>query len=102
MALAQLQASTEYVVASVTADHDITGDVIQVSFPTKGAQPTTWVNTTVLGVVAAAGQYTASFRILLGPNGGDTQLSAGTYDAYVKVVDNPEQPVRKFDSVTIS
>lgn len=102
MAFSQLAVSTEYITSTVVADHDITGDTIQISFPVTKSAPSEWITATVLGVVPSNGKYTASFRILLGPNGGDTTLTAGIYDVYIKVVDTPEQPVRKIDTITIS
>lgn len=101
MALTIRADSTEYVYASITADHDITGDVISVATPEKGLDPTTWTATTVTQVVDNGGSWTATYRILMGPNGGDVSLSAGSYDWIVKVTDNPEQPVRKAGSFTV-
>ena len=86
---------------TVDADHDITGDTIQVAFPTKGTAPETWIDATVLGVVPGNGKWTATFQVLIGPVSGDIAPSAGIYDAYVKLTDTPEVPVRKFDSLTI-
>lgn len=94
--------STEYVTATVTADHDITGDPIEVATPTKAGAPETWTATTVLSVVEATpGKWTATYRLLMGPAGGDIALAAGTYDWLVRVTDTPEQPVRKVDTITV-
>lgn len=101
MALTMLAASTEYASATVTANKDITGDAIQLSFPVKGDQPSVWTTATVLGVVPNSGTWTATYQILIGPASGDVSFTVGTYDAYVKITDSPEVPVRKFDTLLI-
>lgn len=101
MALSMLAASTEYVTATITADHDITGDTIQVALPTSGQAPATWYNATVLGVVPGSGSWTATYRLLVGPAAGDVALDAGSYDWYVKLTDSPEVPVRNVGKITI-
>jgi len=100
MPLTMLAASTEYVTSTITADHDITNDAIQVSLPLTGAQPSNWISATVLGVVPGSGKWTATYRLLVGPQAGDVSLEAGSsYDWYVKVTDSPEVPVRKVDTI---
>ena len=93
--------STEYVTATVTADHDITGDVIEVATPAKGQAPTTWTAATVLGVEQAGQKWTATYRLLMGPAAGDIALDAGQYDWLIRVQDTPEVPVRKVDTITV-
>lgn len=98
--------STEYATATVSADHDITADTIQVALPTAGVAPSTWYPAQVLSVVPSAGntRWTATYRILLGPVGGVTQLTPGTYDWTVKITDSPgpEVPIRKVSLLTIT
>ncbi|MGH3536320.1 MAG: hypothetical protein ACRDQG_16635 [Pseudonocardiaceae bacterium] len=94
--------STEYATATITADHDITGDVINIALPVKGGDAVTWTTATVTGVTAGTGTWTATYRILLGPAGGDIALDPGAYDWLVKVTDDPEQPVRKADTITVT
>lgn len=93
--------STEYVTATVTADHDITGDAIDVALPVTGVAPTTWIAADVLSVVESAGKWVATYRILVGPASGDVSLEVGTYDWVVRVTDAPEVPVRKVDTVKV-
>jgi len=102
MALTMLAASTEYVTATITADHDITGDVIQVALPASGSAPANWINATVLGVVPGSGQWTATYRLLIGPASGDVALEAGTYDWYCRITDTPEVPVRNVGTIKIT
>ena len=98
--------STEYATATVSADHDIATSGIAVALPTAGVAPVTWYEADVLGVVANAGftRWTATYRVLLGPVGGVTQLTPGTYDWTVKITDDPgpEVPIRKVGLVTIT
>lgn len=93
--------STEYVTATVTADHDITGDTIEVALPVSGVAPVTWIGADVLSVVEVSGKWVATYRILVGPASGDVSLEAGTYDWILRVTDSPEVPVRKVDTVKV-
>lgn len=97
--------STEYYTATVTADHDITGDTIEVALPAKNGDPETWITADVLSVVetpAGSGKWLATYRILIGPNAGQTALAAGTYIWLMRVTDTPEQPVRLVDQITVT
>lgn len=96
--------STEYLTATVTADHDITAAAIHVAVPVAGATPSTWYPATVLDVTPAAGRWTARYRLLIGPAGGATQLAPGNYDWTVRLSDNPgpEVPIRKAGTLTIT
>lgn len=66
---------------------DPTSDVVEMSFPRIGVDPTTFVTgswMTISGVHYA--------RCMIGP-GTSAILTVGYYDVYVKVSDNPEVPV---------
>lgn len=105
MALSLRADSTEYVTATITADHDITGDVIEVSVPAKGQAPVTWYPADVTGVAEVAtapGTWKATYRLLVGPNGGTVALTSGNYDWLVRVTDDPEQPVRLAGDLAVS
>ena len=97
--------TTEYVKATVSADHDITGDIIEVSFPAQ-VNPGTevWNAAEVVSVLPSSDgkSWVASYRIMVGPNGGTVALTAGAYNMLVKVHDNPETPVRLVDTVKIT
>jgi hypothetical protein len=82
-------ASKQYVTVPVEeeiTDGDPTGDVVSLSFPNVGSEPTAFVSGSWLTV---AGIYYA--QALVGP--GATVLAVGFYDIYVKVTDSPEIPV---------
>lgn len=96
--------TTEYVTATVTADHDLTGVGISVAVPVTNVAPTTWYSASVQSVVSTLGgsRWVATYRILIGPSGGAVQLTAGSYDWTVKVTDSPEVPIRKAGVLTIT
>lgn len=94
--------STEYVKSTVSVDHNITGKAIQVALPATNAVPSAWITAEVLGTVSNAGVWTSTYRILVGPTGGDVTLSVGTYDWTVKIIDTPEVPVRKSGVVVVT
>lgn len=72
-----------------------TADTLKFSLPTKGSQPSTWVD----GEWETVGRdYFA--MVLVGPGG--VNLTAGDYDVYVKITDSPEVPVRKLDFVRVT
>lgn len=77
-----------------------TGDVVQFAFPAVGVNPVTWysgsweTDTDTLGTTI----YVA--RCNVGPS-GTVALSAGTYDVWVKVTDNPEVPVVKVGELVV-
>ena len=100
----QLRAdSTEYVTATVTADHDISADTFDVClYPQGSTGAETWLTASVLGSTNDGTKWTITYRILVGPNGGLVTLVKGTtYDWLLRVNDNPERPVRKVDQVQV-
>lgn len=94
--------STEYVTATVTADHDLSEATIEVALPVTGVLPETWITADVVSVAeVSAGKWVATYRVLVGPASGDVALEAGTYDWILRVTDSPEVPVRKVDTVKV-
>lgn len=100
--------SLEYVRASVAATDQgdpvvVTGDPVAFAFLPWSELPTP-------ATVFSAGNWEVDdsdpsnpvyyARILVGP-GGTITLAAGTWDYYLKVVDNPEAPVRWVDTIRI-
>jgi hypothetical protein len=78
--------STEYLNVTLSADHDISADPVAFSIVSKGSEPgPVWTSASV---------YTAGVaKLLVGPASPYGQLTAGIYDIYVKITDNPEVPV---------
>lgn len=93
-----LAVSTIYVRTPITAkatgvSYDPTGDTVTAAFMPPGVppgpadmKPATWeIDPTTTPVTYYA-------RCLVGP-AGDTTLTPGLWSMFVKIVDNPEQPV---------
>lgn len=95
--------TTEYVSATVTVDHDISGAAVHVALPQAGVAPSVWYPAEIVSAQSTANRSFVTYRILLGPAGGATQLSVGVYDWTVRVTDNPgpEVPVRKAGTLTM-
>ncbi len=91
--------SSEYVRVSVAAavngtDIDPTGDTVQMAFVPQGAVPAVSDWKTASWETDATVQPPIHYvRAVVGPTGIIT-LTPGVFDTYVKVVDNPELPVK--------
>jgi hypothetical protein len=95
--------STEYIKAKVTATvggnaaYDPTADAVFFAFVERESEPTnsdwvvgSWETETLVTPNGTVHIYRALG--LIGP--AAKSLARGLYDVYVKIVDNPEQPVR--------
>lgn len=89
----------EYVKTTVTTSVGaaVTGDIVEFAFPQEFVAPVAgdWD----AGAWVAGTSYDA--RILVGP-GTSVVLAPGGYDCWVRVTDNPEIPVRKFDTLYVN
>lgn len=86
-----------FVEVTTTATTDPTSDTVQVAVAPTYTQPATWVTGTW---VKQAGVFFIS--VLIGPGSTLGALTAGIYNVWVKVTDNPEVPVmRATDTLTI-
>ena len=97
--------STEYIYATVTADHDLTSATVHVALPVTGEAPSTWYEATVTDVQqigSSPNRFKVTYRLLVGPSGGATTLAAGIYDWVLRVTDSPEQPIRVTGTVEVS
>lgn len=96
------QASIEKLETFVTVDTDPTGLAVSFSFVASGSAPSSftagawhddgWVNGTAKAVTPTVG-FTGS--------GASVELAVGTWLAFVKVDDDPEEPVRPCGAVEI-
>lgn len=104
MPLSMRADTTEYLTATFTADHDVTGSPVDVAVPPVDQLPTTWYPAEVLSVAqsGAVARWVLTYRILIGPAGGATQLEPGQYDWTVRLSDEPEVPIRKTSILTIT
>ena len=97
--------STEWIYGTVTADHDLSLATLHVALPSTGVDPTTWYEAEVSDVAQISSsptKYKATYRLLVGPSGGSTTLTAGTYDWVLRITDSPEQPIRVTGTVEVS
>ena len=94
--------ATEYVRYQITATiggaaYTPTADTAQFAFVTSG-NPVTWYAGSWETI---GGQYFA--RVLVGPGvGGVVTLTAGTWNVWCKITDNPEIPVRLVGTLTVT
>lgn len=96
--------STEYVRIRIVAEKngafiDPTPDTVQFSFPATG-NPTTWSAGSWETDTDTLGNKVYYARCLVGPLGTVT-LTAGKYDVWVKITDNPEIPVINAGRLTV-
>jgi hypothetical protein len=92
--------STEYVLVPIAATkagvaYNPTGDTLQFAFmptPTQIPQVSDWVTGSWESVPSNI-LYPYNAKCLVGPSGGTINLAMGTYVIYLKITDNPEQPV---------
>jgi hypothetical protein len=94
----------EYVTMPVSAvingvAYDPHNDAVVMAFPVRGVNPVSGDWKAASWESDGAGGWRA--RCLVGP-GGAVQLSAGSYDAWVKITDNPEVPVRRVGVLEVS
>lgn len=94
--------SLQYFPANISAikdgaQYDPTGDTVQFAFAAPGATPSAWT----AGEWEEGGDgifYVA--KVLVGP--GALVLAAGSYQAWVKISDNPETPVLKAGTLEVT
>ncbi|GAC1519390.1 MAG: hypothetical protein NVS2B16_25650 [Chloroflexota bacterium] len=92
--------SLEYVRVAVAtslsgASVNPTGDVVQMAFTVPGTSPiaSDW-KTASWEIDATTTPSTYYARALVGPGAGVITLTPGTWDAWIKIVDNPEIPAK--------
>lgn len=97
--------STEFVRVQVAATSsgvavDPTNDAAFIAFPLEGVSPVSgdWKSAS-WEIDSSQTPVTNYVRALVGSGG--VALSAGTYDCWVKVSDNPEVPVKKAGSLRV-
>lgn len=91
----------EYLTTTITASDDPTADTVEFAFPNQHEPPSTWI----AGDWVAGTTYDARI-VVRGSNAAagsdDVALAPGVYDCWVRVTDNPEIPVRKFDTLYVN
>lgn len=90
--------SKEQIQATITSPKDPTGLTVAFAFTlTDTAVGAQWYTGSWDGpaVLQDDGSYRAVAQCLIGPNGGEVELSTGAYVVWVRISDNPEVPVKR-------
>lgn len=100
MALELHQLTREYVWWEITTSNDLTGSLVEVAFTDEVSIPAEldWESATLVDV---NGTWFVQRLVSGTGNGGDTTLAVGDHQAWVRIDDTPERPVRKAGIVTI-
>lgn len=78
--------SEEYVYVPLRLSSGVLNpDAVEIALPAVGIEPSVWYPATMVG---------DSARILVGPPGGATVLTAGEYTVWVRVTEPPETPIK--------
>lgn len=101
------RSSREYVQAlvDVTADtgaYNPTVDVVEFAFTTGTSRPTTWYAGAWDGTSPIPGSNTYRAQVLIGPGSTGPVLDPGKYAVWIRITDNPEQPVISFGWLSIT
>ncbi|MFE5037172.1 hypothetical protein [Streptomyces sp. NPDC056683] len=70
-----------------------TADPVEFAFTAVGARPTTWYPGGWDGIDPIPGSNAYRAQVLAGPGSNGPVLAAGRYAVWIRITDNPEQPV---------
>jgi len=92
------RSSLQYVQASVQATvqgepYNPTADVVEFAFTDVSGRPTTWYPGVWDGTGPISGSTAYRAQVLVGPGGTGPTLAPGKYAVFIRITDNPEQPV---------
>lgn len=92
------RSSREYVQAAVQATvqgqpYNPTGDVVEFAFTTVSGRPSTWYAGGWDGTSPISGSAAYRAQVLVGPGSSGPTLTPGQYTVFIRITDNPEQPV---------
>jgi hypothetical protein len=92
------RSSRPFVGATVTATlqgqpYNPTGDVVEFAFTTVGGRPVAWYVGEWDGTDPIPGSASYRAQVLVGPGSTGPTLEPGKYAMFVRITDNPEQPV---------
>ena len=88
--------------STVTASADPTSTPPAFAFVQGDDRPTTWHGGTWSGSYSSGKATAVTPTIGLTASGADVELAVGTWNAYVKVTDSPEIPVRACGTVRLT
>ncbi|MGW5477700.1 hypothetical protein [Streptomyces sp. NPDC004008] len=101
------RSSREYVQALVditvgTQPYNPTVDVVEFAFTAVNERPVTWYTGAWDGTSPLPGTTTYRAQILIGPGSPGPTLAPGKYQVWIRITDNPEQPVISFGWLSIT
>jgi hypothetical protein len=99
--------SREYVGAEVAATvqgaaYNPTADLVEFAFAPRGTRPVAWFEGGWDGTDPIPGTTAYRAQTLVGPGSSGPTLTRGTYDVYLRITDNPEQPVIPVGQLTVT
>ncbi len=99
--------SREYVGADVRVTvqgqpYNPTSDPVEFAFTTAGARPTTWYPGGWDSTEPVTGSTSYRAQVLIGPGSTGPALEPGKYSVWIRITDNPEQPVSSFGWLVVT
>lgn len=101
------RSSRQFVQAQVTVTaagqpYNPTGDLVEFAFTAIGGRPTTWYTGGWDGTQAIPGTNSYRAQVLVGPGSTGPTLTAGRYAVWIRITDDPEQPVIPVGQLTVT
>jgi hypothetical protein len=99
--------SREFVQAHVTVTvagqpFNPTADVVEFAFTAIGARPVTWYPGGWDGIEPIPGTNGYRAQVLIGPGSTGPALTPGRYAVWLRITDNPEQPVMPVGQLVVA
>jgi hypothetical protein len=101
------RASRQYVQAHVDVTvsgepYDPTADLVEFAFTVVGGRPATWYTGGWDGTVPIPGSNAYRAQVLVGPGSTGPTLTPGRYTVWLRITDNPEQPVMSVGQLAVT
>lgn len=101
------RSSRESVYAAVKATvqgepYNPTNDVVEFAFTPVSGRPVTWYPGGWDGTGPISGSTAYRAQVLIGPGSTGPTLTPGVYAVFVRITDNPEQPVIPIGQLSIT
>lgn len=99
MAIELHRLTREYLWWEIETPNNLATSSVEIAFePPETPLPSVWASSTL---VEEEGTWYLRELISGEGQGGDTELAAGDHEAWARLTDSPERPVRKLGVVTI-
>jgi hypothetical protein len=101
------RSSRAFVQASVRASvqgepYNPTADVVEFAFTEVSGRPVTWYSGGWDGTGPISGSTAYRAQVLVGPGSTGPTLTPGMYTVFIRITDNPEQPVIPVGQLTVT